>query len=349
MKKTTKFMAVLLCLAMILGVLASCGTPANNNSGAENNTNTEPAPEPITIRVASTVQSTMPSGAAAEYFCQLIKERTNGRYNVEYYPARQLGETGDLLNQVVNGTLEIAQVSNTSFGTFTPLLECLSLPFLIDSYDKLDAAVASKELKDIYAKVEEVTGCKCMTIMEHGMRYIGTNLRPINSVADFKGQKLRTTNSDAMYAAFNALGASPIQYAYGQIYTGLQSGVIDGEEVNYTTVYAEKHFEVLKYFSEISIWPYPCTLVMSNKFYDSLSAEDQKLFYQAAADAYAYNISLIKEYEDRARGEMEKAGVAINKVEDKTEFIEATKQVIEDYRAKDPLIKAFIEMAEKLK
>lgn len=354
-----KSISLVLALIMTVALLAGCGQQAAPATEAAEpasepvdvapaETQAEPV-EPITIRVASTVQSTMPSGAAAEKFCQLVEEKTEGRYKVEYYPARQLGETNDLLTQVINGTLEIAQVSNASFGSYSTLLECLSLPFLIDSYDKLSQAVESDELKAIYDKIEEICGVKCLTIMEHGIQFVANTVRPINTPEDFKGLKLRTNNSNVMYAAIEAFGGAPINYAYGQIYTGMQNKTIDGEVVNFTTVFAEKHYEVATYFSELGLWPFPCTLVMSEQFNDSLSEADRAAIYEAAKEAYEYNVSLLEEYTDRARTEMEKAGVEINKIEDMTPFIEAVAPIIEKERESDPLVAAFVDMAQGLK
>ncbi len=348
-KKSKRWISVILCGILLLSVLAGCGTTPANNTANETNTNNVAPVEPVKIRLASTVASTMPSGAAAEYFAKIIEERSNGRYVVEYYPNATLGATDDLLTQVVNGTLEMAQVSNSSFGSYTSLLECFSLPFLIDSYEKEVAAIESKELSEIYKAVEEKVGVKMLTIMEHGMQFVGNNIRAVNVPADMKGLKLRTNNSDVMYKAIQALNGSPVNYAYKQIYTGLQSGAIDGEVVNITTMYAEKHYEQIKYFSKLALWPFPCTLIMSQNFWNSLSAEDQAMFTKASSDALNYNISLINDFTDRSLKAMSEANVQINEIPDMTPFKDATSSIIDEEAAKDPMVKNFIEMVKGLK
>lgn len=307
-----------------------------------------PAAAPIVIRLATTVQASMPSGAAMKHFCELVTQRSNGKFKAEFYPARQLGESDEIMAQVVNGNLEFAQVSMGSFTAFTPLLEVMQLPFLLPSYEKLMKATDSDEMRAIFAQVEKVVGLKILAVTEHGMRHIANNVRPIHVPSDFAGLKLRITTTDSMFESIRAFGGSPISLPYGQVYSGMQGKVIDGEEINYTSVYAEKHYEVIKYFTDMSIWPFPSPLIMSDKFYKSLTAEEQKMFRDIAAECYAYNMREIEAYSKVAYDTMVKNNVAINTIEDMAPFHKAVSPIIQKYKNMDPLMKNFIEMAEKL-
>ena len=153
-----------------------------NKSAAAQEGNT--AQETRTLRLATTVQDSMPAGNACSYFCKLIEERSEGRYVVEYYPARQLGETDELLTQVANGTLEMAQISISNVSTFTNLLECLQYPFMLDTYDKEWKALTSSEFQVILNQVDEILGVKNLTVMEHGNRHIANNKHPVKTPED---------------------------------------------------------------------------------------------------------------------------------------------------------------------
>jgi tripartite ATP-independent transporter DctP family solute receptor len=335
-------LVVVIITALMVTLLGGCAQNKEPEQGSD------PSQEKITIRLGTTVQPNMPSGQAAEKFCELITERTDGRVTVEYYPARQLGEADDQAAQLVNGTLEMAQLANSTISAFTDLITPVQLPFLIADYDKLEKALKSNEMRSIYDKIAEETGVVILTGMEHGMRYIGNNIRPINAIEDCNGLKLRVAASDNNFAAVKAIGANPTSIAYGELYSALQSKVIDGEEINYTSVYAEKHYEVLDYFSEVALWPYPCVLGINAEFFNGLSEEDQQLFRDTASECLEYNLELIKDYEEEAKSAMLEAGVKINKLDDITPFIEATKHLYDECKKIDPVVADFIEMAEGL-
>lgn len=313
-----------------------------NKSAAAQEGNT--AQETITLRLATTVQDSMPAGNACSYFCKLIEERSEGRYVVEYYPARQLGETDELLTQVANGTLEMAQISISNVSTFTNLLECLQYPFMLDTYDKEWKALTSSEFQVILNQVDEILGVKNLTVMEHGNRHIANNKHPVKTPEDMEGLKLRVAASGTNFQTIETLGGSPVSMPYGQVYSSLQSKVIDGEEINYTSIYSEKHYEVLKYFTDMPLWPFPAALMMSGDFWNSLSTEDQELFQQAALDSLQYNFDLLNEATEKAQTAMKEAGVELTVIEDASEFKDMVRPIIDEAKKTDPAVEAFTDM-----
>jgi TRAP-type C4-dicarboxylate transport system substrate-binding protein len=145
------------------------------------------------------------------------------------------------------------------------------------------------------------------------------------------------------------LGANPTPLNYGEVYTALQNKVIDGEEINITSLYAMKHYETIKYVSEIGMYPFPTLIVFNLDFWNSLPSEDQTLilegFEQGKNNLFA---EYLPNFEDKAKAECEKAGLEFNLIEDKKSFIGKVKPVYDDYIGRDPKIKAFIEMMEGL-
>ena len=348
MKKRTRILTVCIALVMILSVFTACGANGGGNNAANNNSSNTVV-EKQTIHFASTVQNTMPAGAACKYFCDLINERSGGRYEVVYHPGGELGQTDELLTNVMSGTLEIAQISTSNISAYTNVLECVQYPFQLPTYAKEKAAFQSDEFKAIMNEVDIALGVHNLIIMEHGARHFANNLRPITKPADAEGIKLRASTTKTNLAILEAIGINPVSLSYGQVYSALQSKTIDGEEINFTSVYSEKHYEVLKYFTDMQLWPFPAMMMMSEKFWTSLSAEDQAMFTQAAQDAFEYNFQLLDEATDNARKTMQENNVEITVIEDNSEFAAIAKPFIDKAIENNKLAQDFIKMCENLK
>ena len=347
--KTKRILAVVFSCILLLCAFASCGQAAANNTNTSNtnsgdNQNNVAPVEKKVIHLATTVQNSMPAGAACEYFVKLINERTGGRYEVQYHPAGELGQTDELLTNVMGGTLEIAQISISNISSYTNILEAVQYPFMLTNYDQEKKAFTSDEFKAIMKSVDETLGVHNLIIMEHGARHFANNVRPVTTPADLKGQKLRVSTTKLNQEILEALGVNPVFLAYGQIYSSLQSGVIDGEEINYTSVYSEKHYEELKYFTDMALWPFPAMLMMSGNFWNSLSAEDQEIFTKAAEEAFEYNFKLLDEATATAKKTMEEAGVAINVIEDNSEFLSIAQPYIDKAKTANKLTEDFVNM-----
>jgi tripartite ATP-independent transporter DctP family solute receptor len=259
-----------------------------------------------------------------------------------------LGDDAQILEQVMAGALELGVIGSSMMSKYTPLFDVLQIPFLLNTYEKEHKAVTSKEMKDIFKAVESKK-IKVFAVYEFGLRHFANNSKPINTPADLTGMKLRVVPSNIILASMKALGANPTPMSYGEVYTGLQTKVIDGEEINLTSIHSEKHDEVLKYVSTVGLWPFPALLLMNLDAYNRLSPELQKMFQEVAEEQIKYNIDIMKDAEEKARKSMDAKGVKVNEIRDVKPFIDATAPIYNEYMAKDPLIKNFVEMAKNLK
>lgn len=343
-----KKMKKLIPLALLVSLLAACGSNTSPTSTPDDDTSVSTPAETKVIHLATTVQNSMPAGAACEYFANLINERTDGRYDVQYHPAGELGQTDELLQNVMGGTLEIAQISISNISAYTNVLEAVQYPFLLENYEQEKIAFNSDEFAAIMKSVDETLGVHNLIIMEHGARHFANRVREVSSPADLAGLKLRVSTTTTNLKILEALGVSPVSLPYGQIYSSLQSNVIDGEEINYTSVYSEKHYEELNYFTDMALWPFPAMLMVSGDFWNSLSAEDQDIFAQAAAEAFDYNFELLDQATATAEEAMKEAGLTITKVEDNSEFMAIAKPFIDEAKAQDPIAAAFVDMCMSL-
>lgn len=353
-------MAMVMCLGLVACGAASTTPPAKEEKPAQESTTPEEKPAEkeddgwyetpeIVIRCATGTSPTMPATAAVQKWCETITERTKNRISVEFYPNRALGADADIIPQVMNGTIEMCLMSLSNVSSFTTLLDCVQTPFLLTDYNKMEAAYKSDELRTLLDAAGEATGLTMLSIYEYGIRHIANNVRPIETMDDLSGLKIRAVTSQMIVDCLSSIGANATPLGYSEVYSALESNVIDGEEINYTSVWSEKHYEVVKYFTEIGLWPYPGILVVNEAFFETLSAEDQQLFWDVAAECLDYNIESILEIEETAIAGMTEAGVEVNEIADKTPLVEATAHIRDQLAASDERVAAFIDMAAAIK
>jgi|GEM_PF-640724 len=358
-----RLMGMVLAASMILSLTACGGGTASSSkttaasskaaSSAAKSTSAAPAAAGTSsskgaIKMATGGQDTLPSYAAAIDVIKDLKA-ADSNLDIQYYGARQLGDDDAILQQVMSGTLQMGGTAASAFAQYTNLMDGFTIPFLINNYDKERKAMQSDEAQAIFDKIEKDLGIKILASYDSGMRHLANNTRAINSVADMKGLKMRVVPTDCLIDSFKALGANPTTMNYGDIYTGLQNKVIDGEEINITSIYSEKHYEVLKYFTEIGLYPFETTIFCNAKWFNSLDAKTQKELQDGFKNGYNYVFDkYIKTAEENGNAAMQKAGVQMTKVEDPSEFKAAVKDVSEKYKNEDPLIKNFVDMVEKL-
>ena len=197
--------------------------------------------------------------------------------------------------------------------------------------------------------IRKELGLKIFVAYDSGMRYFANNIRPIETLDDVKGLVLRVAPADILLDSFSAMGINPSTLAYGELYTGLQNGTIDGEEINITSIYSEKHYEVLKYFTDMGIYPFATVIFANADWFNSLPADEQEAIQSAFTNGYNYLF-------DQHLPEAEAAGLRQWKMPAlkspayriPQEFRDAVADVVETYRNRDDLTKAFIEMAEGL-
>lgn len=344
-----------IALAMVLAFsLTACGGGSTSPAAANDNAETTAAAETgatgdkVVIKMATGGQDTLPSYAAAIDVIADI-EALDDNIAFEYYGARQLGDDDAILQQVMSGTLQMGGMAASTFSTYTNLMDAFTVPFLINNYEVEREAMLSDEAQAIFDKIEEDLGVKILASYDSGMRHLANNTRPITCVEDMKGLKMRVVPTDSLIESFNALGANPTTMNYGEIYTGLQNKIIDGEEINITSIYSEKHYEVLKYFTEIGLYPFETVIVCNADWFNSLSPEIQQELEEGFINGYDYVFGkYLKEAEANGYAAMESAGVEITKIEDSSEFGDAVSEVVEKYKNQDPLIKAFVEMVEAM-
>ena len=238
-----------------------------------------------------------------------------------------------------------------TFSQYSEFLEAVQLPFLITSYAAEYKSMKSPEFLALVAEIEKELDIKYISFAENGIRHFGTIPRPIAKVEDMKGLKIRIVPNNMLQKTISVLGANPTSIPYTEVFSALQNGVIDGEEVNITSAGSQKHYEVLKYISEIGMYCFPATYWMNGKFYRSLAPADFELIKTVFEEGTekCFN-EFLPEIEAAFKKECEDGGVRFNVIEgaEKQRFIDLVKPLHEEIAGHDPKIAAFIKMAGQL-
>lgn len=305
-----KLLTVLLLVSLAL-------TPMFAQGGQETK-----AEETIVLRLADNQPIGYPTVIGDEKFAQLVEEYSNGRIKVEVYPQATLGDEKSCIEQVQFGGIDFTRVSISPLSSFNPLLNALQMPYLYRNPDHM-WKVLNGEIGAYFLKSMEDNGFVGLTYFDSGARSFYNTIKPIYTVADLSGMKIRVQESDLMMGLVEALGATPTPMSYGDVYSALQTGVIDGAENNWPSYDSSNHYEVAKYYSVDQHTRVPEMLIASKTTMDKLSAADQEIIKKAAKDCQSTQIAAWAEYAKKSEQKVRDAGCMINDINDQAEFAKA--------------------------
>ena len=238
----------------------------------------------ITLRSSDTHPEGYPTVAAVQAMGDMLKERTDGRLCIEVFHSAQLGEEKDTIEQTQFGVIDMNRVSLGPFNNIIEETQIPSLPYIFRSVEHMhkvmDGAVGGQILEAFGD--HDLIG---LGFFDGGSRSFYNSQKPITSMEDLAGLKFRVMQSDMFVDMVSALGANATPMPYGQVYSSIQTGVIDGAENNWPSYDSSGHFEVAKYYTLDQHLIVPEVLVMAKSSFEKLTAEDQALVRQAARDA----------------------------------------------------------------
>ena len=292
----------------------------------------------VTLRSSDTHPDGYPTVEAVKAIDKMLRERTGDRVCIEIFASAQLGEEKDTIEQTQFGVSDMNRVSLGPFNNIIPETQVPSLPYIFRStehmHNVMDGPVGQQILDAFEA--HDLVG---LAFYDGGSRSFYNKEKPITSIADMAGMKFRVMQSDMFVDMVAALGANATPMPYGEVYSSIQTGVIDGAENNWPSYDTSGHFEVAKYYTLDQHLIVPEVLVMSKKSFDKLSAEDQAAVRQAARESMPINRELWAAQEKISEDKVMAAGVQLIKDIDKTPFIEAMVPVYEKYVTSDVLKK----------
>ncbi len=280
--------------------------------------------EPIIFRLAETHPEDYPTTQGDFEFARLVKEKTDGRIQIEVYHSKQLGEEKDVIEQVQFGAIDFTRVSVGPMTEFSPQLAVVALPYIYNDAGHM-WKVLNSEIGDEFLDSLEPSNFVGLAWYDGGARSFYNSVRPIEKLEDLEGLKFRVMQSELMVDMVEALGASPTPMAYGEVYSSIQTNVIDGAENNWPSYDTSSHFEVAKYYTLDEHLRVPEILLASKIAMDKVAAEDLELIKEAARESQAYQIEKWMAKEQESEKKIREAGneITVLSAEEKARFAAA--------------------------
>jgi len=328
-----KKLSIFLMSTLMVFVLAACG---GNESGGDSGENESASSEETkTIRAGIGLNDKHPQYKGLLKFKEIVEEKTDGKIKVETYHSGQLGNDRSMMEALQMGTQEVTVPSTAPMANFVPEFSVFDIPFLFPNEkvaDKvLDGEVGQKILKKLES--QDLVG---LAYWENGFRNLSNSQRAVKGVEDFEGLKIRTMENDLHLDAFNALGANPTPMAFTELFTALQQGTVDGQENPYATIYLQKFYEVQKHVSNTKHIYSPFVFLMSKKFYDGLTDEQQKIVKEAAVKAGKHERKLNREANAKYLKKLQEEGMTYTEIsdEERAKMKKAVQPVVDEYKSK---------------
>jgi tripartite ATP-independent transporter DctP family solute receptor len=274
-----------------------------------------------------------PTVAATENLGKKLAEATNGRLSVQMYPSAQLGAEKETIEQAQIGAIQFLRVSAGALGPIVDDINVVNMPFLFKNtahaQKMMDGPIGQELLDRITANAN--AGLVGLCWMDAGARSFYNTKHPIKSIADLKGLKVRVIGNPMFVDMANALGANGVAMGYDQVFSALQTGVIDGAENNPPSFVFDNHYQVAKNYTLTEHLIVPEILVFSRKSWDSLSKDDQNLIRNFSRQAQAEERVFWADYEKQAMEKARAGGVQVVETIDKQPFQAAVKPVWDKY------------------
>jgi tripartite ATP-independent transporter DctP family solute receptor len=326
--------------AVLLGAGAACvhavSAPRAVAAGAVGTAapKVESRVDPAGVLTASDVHvADYPTVRALRWMGDMISRESGGDLSMRVYHSGQLGRENDTVDLARFGALDLTRINFASLNNTFPATQAMSLPYVFDSTEHMRRSVDGAAGRSILEAFEK-RGLVGLAIYDSGARCFYNHLRAVTEPRDLKGLKIRVPPSDMFVALVRALGANPTPLSYGEIFSALQTKLIDGAENNWTTFHTSRHFEVARFWSQSEHSFSPEAVLMSQRRYQKLSSRQRELVRAVAAQSVLYMRTLWDSSETASRAAVEKSGVHAIQV-DRAAFQKVAAPILESYM-KDP-------------
>lgn len=339
MKKIAAIMVALGLAAVSVTGCAQSGAASSTEATADN---------PLVLTLAHGLSEVHTVHIAMLEFAQQVEEKTNGRIKVQIFPNGQLGSENENMEQLMAGVISMTKVSAPGLATYNEAYHTFGLPYIFDDTEDFYHVMDSDQMRDFFLSSED-DGFVTLTYYTSGARSFYTKDKAIRTPEDLKGLKIRVQDMKSQTDMMKALGGIPVAMAYGDVYTSLQTGIIDGTENNETALTTGKHGEICKVYSTDQHAMIPDVMVMSAKVWKTISPEDQQIILEAAhASTESHKIAwdaAIDEAIEEASNDMNVEFV--NDV-DKEAFRQATSGMIDEYCQEYPGVKNLLDIIDSV-
>ncbi len=331
-----KLFALLLALAMTLSLVACGGKKDEAPAVDGDKPSTEAPAEKKVLRLSTHLSIDHSAMQMAQKFKELLVEKSGGTLDVEFYTDGQLGGQTENCESLKAGTLDMTIIDTGTLANYNPAAGILDMPYLFVSKEQAVETVSGDIGKDFMNMVTETTGIRPISLQAIAFRSTLLKDQAINSLADFKGVKVRIPENPSIEACFSALGATPVAIPSGEAYTAVQTGVTNGLEGNMEYISQMKFYEVANVYNLTEHVMTFTAFCMSDTVYQGLTAEQQTAIDEAAAEAMDFFYDLYQDIEANAKQTMIDGGVTFVEM-DKAPLIEACAPTLEKFVADNGL------------
>ncbi|MEE9431753.1 MAG: TRAP transporter substrate-binding protein [Melioribacteraceae bacterium] len=283
------------------------------------------------LKIGHGLDQSHPVHQAMIFLAERAKKKSKGKLQISVYPSQQLGTERECLELLQIGSLAMTKVSASVLEGFAPIFKVFSLPYVFRDEEHKFKVFEGEVGKEFLLSPKKYW-LRGLCFYDAGSRSFYTKEKPINTPKDLTGLKIRTQESATSVKLVNSLGGSATPISWGELYTALQQGVVDGAENNPPSFYLSRHYEVCKYYSIDEHTAVPDVLVISTVVWDELTQEEKGWLQEAVDESYHHQKKLWKESTLESLKAVEEAGVQIT-YPDKTPFMEKVQPMLEEFKS----------------
>lgn len=319
-----KIIALVLALVMVVALLAGCG-------GSNTPSTTKAAAETITLTFGHGQAETHSYNLAALKFKEMIEEKSNGTIKVNVQPNGALGDEKESAEALQMGTMDMTVLAVAVLTGFDSSLDVFNLPYLFENREHAMGVLDSEIATEAFAGLQK-QGLRLAGFFDLGFRSMTNSKRPINTPDDCKGLRMRTLQSSVLVEGLNMFGIDAVSMGFGELFTAMQTGNVDGQENPISVIDASRFYEVQKYLSLTEHMYVVLPVLISEKTWEKLSSEQQALLTECIKEMVKYQREQCAADYDAQIADLKANGMEVNDV-DKAAFMEAIKPLYEKYKS----------------
>ena len=336
--KSLRFTSLIALISSVVLLLVACG-------GSEESSGDGKAAN-YTFKAAHVVQESHVWHQTALKFGEELDKLSDGRMKLEIYPASQLGQEKDMVQQLETGSIDFGFLTNAYMSTRQESLNGWFMPFAFNNLEEAVALRESAPAKEMLAELSS-QGLVGLDFAFAGNRHVLLKDGFVSSPKDLQGKKLRIIGSPAVQDFWEEVKAGPTAMPLSEIYTSLQTGVIDGIDIDLDALVTEKYYENAENLTLTNHFTFPTVITMSQQSFDKLSAEDQEIVKTAIKNAVDWGVQEAIQRENKNLETLKAAGVKVQEMTDSSSFDAIAQKVEDAYTSKSATIKSLLEEAEK--
>jgi tripartite ATP-independent transporter DctP family solute receptor len=314
-----RYLCILLVLLLVCLPLTACNKSPASQPEAEKTNKAEPATEKSTearvLRLAHNITMGGTDDQAANMLAEKVKEKSGGTLEIKVYPGGQLGNERDMLEGIQLGSIDMGLNTSAYISNIAPEFGLLDVPFLFSDFEDVRNALSGDGGEYLKEKLLKEQGIRVLNWWNSSFRIMLTKSAPIKSLDDLKGRKMRAPEVPVYIDMFDALGANPTPIPFGEVYTSIQTGVVDGVEVCAEEMYAMKFHEVGKYIAKTNHIFSTMIPIINEDVFQSLTPDQQKVLQEAVDETTDWQWDAFRAADEHALQAMGEAGVEINEID----------------------------------